>query len=46
MREDLAQTTLVKDPEDFTSINFGKFDTLKLFTLETYRLHDITRTSF
>ncbi len=35
MREDLAQTTLVKDPEDFTSIVFGKTDTLKFFTLKT-----------
>ncbi len=32
MREDLAQTMLVKDPEDFTSIVFGKTDTLKFFT--------------
>ncbi len=32
MREYLAQTMLVKDPEDFTSIIFGKTDTLKFFT--------------
>ena len=32
MREDLAQTILVKDPEEFTSIVFGKTDTLKYFT--------------
>ncbi len=32
MREDLAQTMLVKDPEDFTRIVFGKTDTLKFFT--------------